>query len=285
VQGPIVPAFIETVRRASASFQDIGYCLGSEKGAGACVRCGACGDESERIGLTSQRPHHPLRGERLKERFAENATSVPVRIKCMINASQRGLGRGFIAAEIARVFMAASPLLLRLYRGFRGSLVAEHCESDWIHGEDVLTLLFQEKAASELRRLANDRDFVDRINAAVGGMGRTLAIDMETSGTFALKLCISTVWKCDPGRYCREQFLKHTLVRDDCGWMVHQFTRDSIKKHLLLAMKTRHDEKEWFMEIAPGGKFGYNEFLRSAIDLPTPRHLVRVSCEARIAGL
>jgi radical SAM superfamily enzyme YgiQ (UPF0313 family) len=282
VQGPVDEAFIGNMRRASDAFHDMGYCLGSEKGAGSCIGCGACWDETQRSRIIAPRLRRPLRGELLKERIKESNKRVAVHIKCAIGKTQRGVSRHLVAACAARAFMAADPLLLRLYRGFAGSLVFDRYESDWIHGEDVLTLWFQEKAAIILNRFCDDAGFLRRLNGMLAEKCKALSLAMEVPLMRQLSLCITTPWKCDAVQYCKEQFLKHTAMRGEDGWMTYQFTKDSLKKHLLNAMKTRLDDKKSIVEIVTGDKFRYNDFIRSVVALPTQNHLVRVFCVSKI---
>jgi radical SAM superfamily enzyme YgiQ (UPF0313 family) len=277
-------AYIGKIKQSSDAFHDMGHCLGSKGAAGRCLGCGACRDEQQRSWMIADRPRHPLTGQQLKVRLQESNKTVLVPITFRINATQRGVSRQLIAAEIARVFMAVDPFFVRHYRGFEGSLIVDRCESDWIHGDDVLTLRFQENAEVKLKELCSGNQLVADIKEALSERGEVLHIAMDVPAALLLTLRITAPWKCDPEVYFKEHALKHTALRAGDGWMKYQFTKDALKKRLLRSMKTRRDEMQSIVEIVPGEKFVYNEFIASVVDLPTERHIVRVFSEAQING-
>jgi radical SAM superfamily enzyme YgiQ (UPF0313 family) len=277
-------AFVEKIKRSSDAFHDMGYCLGSKGAASRCLGCGACRNERQRSRMIADRPQHPLTGQQLKVRFQESDKTVRVSIIFRINATQRGVSRHLIAAEIARVFMAVDSFFVRHYRGFEGSLVVDRYESDWIHGEDVITLRFQENAAKKLKELCSGNRLLAVINGALAERGEALQIAMDVPAIQLMTIRITTPWKCDPAMYCREHALKHTALRAGDGWMMYQFTKDALKKRLLHSMKMRRDGMQSTVEIVPTEKFAYNEFITSVVDLPTERHIVRVFSEAQIGG-
>jgi hypothetical protein len=283
IQLPVDDEFIKDIRRSSGAAQDRGHCLGSEKSTGSCLGCGACRDEQQRLHVTARRLPSPIRGEQLKARVLASNKTVNVVIKCRIHETQRGLPRQGIAADMARAFMDSDPVLLQLYRGYGGSMIFDQCESEWVHGEDLITLRFQEAAAVKLKELCASSSFLAGINSMLAGKAQALTIGMaDVPVKRHITLRIVTPWKCDPANYCKEHALKHTAVRSDNGWMTYQFTKDSLKKHRISSMKARQDETNFIMEIVPGERFNYNEFIRSVVDLPTDKHIVRVFCEAKI---
>ncbi len=284
VQLPVDDACMNTIKLSSEACKNIGYCLGSYDAAGRCRGCNACADEGQRSRMTAKRPRHPLKGPALKALVQKSNRTVPVFITCSIPASQRGLSRGLMAAEMARVFMAESPLLLRSYRGCDKSLVAGVCESEWIHGEDLTALRFQEDAGAKLKELCGNKKFLAKLNDALEKKVVVSAITPETPASRSLMLRIAGPWECDPARYCREYVLKHVAQRSSDGWMRYQLTKDALKKRLLQSMEARREGPEWVVEIVPGEKFVYNGFIRSVVALPTERHIARVLCEARIGN-
>jgi radical SAM superfamily enzyme YgiQ (UPF0313 family) len=281
---PLDDGFIDKVKQSSDGYKDVGYCLGSPDAAGRCLGCEACGDDKQRSRMIAPRPRNNLRGKDLKALVLKSNRSIQVAVACVIAPSQRGVLRSLFAAEMARVFMAEAPQLLRAYRGRAGSLIADRFGSEWIHGEEIFTLLFQEDAGAMLQDLCSDKQFLAKINAALSQRVTVLNISMKMPASLLLTLRIVTPWECDPAKYFALHALKHTALRAGDKGMNYQFTKDALKKRILLSMEIRQDPANSIVEIVPGEKFVYGEFIRAVVTLPSERHLVRVSCESLLNG-
>ncbi len=275
-------SFMESIRQSCDEYNDKGYCLGSERKSGACMGCNACSDDAQRSWMTAMRHPRPLKADQLKAALQLENRVVSVYVKCSIDADYRGVSRHLIAAEIARVFMAEGPLFTRLYRGYGGSLIAARFESEWIHGDELFTLNFQETALEKLMEVCGNDKFLQRINDAFSGKCSVMQVFMDLPECHHIKLHITTSWKCDPVGYLNDHALKYTFVRNNEGEMRYQFTKDALKKRMLGTMQFNRDSDESVIAITTGEKFRFEAFIRSVIALPTEKHIVRVNCSASI---
>ncbi len=219
--------------------------------------------------------------ERFRARIKENSRYIKVYLFCNISEEMRGIKCALTASIQAKIFMGSDPLLAYLYRGFGGSLIENRFGTEWIHGDDVITLMFQEAAKTKLIETIENKNFYS-INRMPEKVVQIKKISLSPINIRSMVLKIVSPWNTDPAGYLTARSLKHTAIRAGKEKMVYKLTKDAVKKKIIESVEMSLQGNEYCIRVTPGDKFRYDEFLQSAISLPSEKHRVRVKTEAQI---
>jgi radical SAM superfamily enzyme YgiQ (UPF0313 family) len=272
-------AFLKYSSEKVAQFSDEGYCLGSYENEGKCLACGACKDELMRERVVAQREKSPLSSEKFKKQIKDRSASVcTISFIVSIEGNRRGISRQVIGAAIARALMVSQPALVPLYRSFVDAQLETKHEISWISGSEVLTLQF-DSGAQQL--IVGNEKLIHLINDELRGWCRVVNI-IDPAQIAGYSFALVSTFKADPGEFCRQLQLKHTLIKRSPGNYEFSFVPQSIKKNVLTSLKTIESEGQTTILLEPGSKFDLKQFIEATFKGVDPESLVRIRINAEI---
>ena len=264
--------------------EDNGCCIGTSGMEGTCCGCNACGDGPARKRL-SARPvprQYSLRQFRNRQRAAK-AQEVALRFRVQIGPALAGVPYSMRGTALARSLMMADRRLVQGYRGFQGSSVFNRLGSDWVIGDDLLTLLWETKAAAVISDSLKDAVFLETVNTMLAGRGRLSAI--AASDEIEIKTIVFRApFRFDPSGYCERKSLKFMLRKNGPDISCYVLSKESLKKKIVNeCMAERGSDGQYTVTVIPGPKFIPEEFARTAFSLPAENEWVRIAMTANYA--
>jgi radical SAM superfamily enzyme YgiQ (UPF0313 family) len=272
-------AFLQYSSEKAAQFSDEGYCLGSYEREGKCLACGACKNEQMREQATAQREKIPLSSENFKKQLRERNTSIcTISFLVNIEDSRRGIPRQVIGAAIARAIMKSQPQLVPLYRTFVEAQFETVHGISWISGAEVITLQF---AAAAQQLIVGSEKLIDLVNEELKGWCRIINI-IDPAQIEGCSFTFVSTFKSDPGEFCRQLQLKHTLLKKSPGNYEYSFVPQSIKKKILISLKTIESNGQTTILLEPGSKFDLKLFMGATFKGVDSENQVRIGIRADI---
>ena len=270
---------------AAKAFADGGYCAGTPEREGACLGCAACGTAEAKKEIVARPAARNFTADKFRAHLrAAKLQAVPVGFRVRIGERLRGVPRKAAGIALARACMLADDRLVEAYRGFGGSLVFKAYSTNWITGDDELTLLWNGAHRELVCALANDAAFVQKVNRGLDGWG-TLAGLSGPQAPAVGAIVLRSPFQFDPSGYCKNKALKYTQVRDGAGGYRYEMSKDSLKKKILIACSTeRHPDGSSLVTLVAGPKFGPEEFAQTAFRVPSAQEWVRIEMEASLEG-
>jgi hypothetical protein len=229
----------------------------------------------------------------------ETAISFP----CVLGERYAHLPREYPALSIARALMKADPAFISLYRGFSSSCWQRERETPVpLYGRDIVSLKFRSAARACIDRLPED--FWKKVNAELATV--SIAIEKPVqhapqtrsaaaqapvlanlAGVAASALptdCIIVITSPFDinAEYLLKSGLKHVYAKTSEGLFAYQFTKDALKKGILLSLEAEKTEQGIFRVTAkPGPKFDIGDFLQNAFKKNDKTSWLRIRAEAR----
>lgn len=200
-----------------------------------------------------------------------------------VHRKAAGLPRKIVGVALARALMLAIEEVTEGYRGYRGSLIRETWDSDWIVGDDRISLAWDESNLPALEKAFADQALLARIDGEMNGYGSVIAVGRDaqaTKGTIVFR----SPYRFDPDRYCKANGLKSTLLKTDKGAYRYDFSKESLKKKIIEGMSVAQSEREWSVTVRPGPKFRAEKFVKDVFELPYQEAWVTVAVCAVFAG-
>ena len=278
----IAPAFLQKQWEAAQAFVDEGYCLGSKRAGGACRECGACKDISTRRRLTDALPAvRRYSALQLKNRIAQAAASEKILFfRVRVGPLLRGIPRALRFAALARAMMLADDRLVDAFRRSAMSKTSGAFYSDWLFGEDVLALAWDSSCVETVRSLFSAHSFIDAVNGFLEN--RELLIGVcEPSDSDIGRIVMRSPFPFDPAGYCKNLSLKFTLRRDSDGSARYEFSKETLKKKIIITCSSKETAPGWVeVTVTPGPKFEVEHFARNAFTLPSSIDWVRIEMVA-----
>lgn len=201
--------------------------------------------------------------EELKAAIAQGKKDeLLVSFPCELGARWDGLPREYPAVLIASALMKASPSLIAPYRGYASSFWQTGADSAVpLRGADIITLKFRPGAKPVLAGLK--ADFWDRVNASLAGQSISV---FAPDGTQRLDCSLTLVSPVDiDSDYLAKAALKHVYAKISDGVFAWQFTKEALKKNVILSLAVDKTQSGFFVfTLKPGEKFELLEFLQNA---------------------
>lgn len=268
-------------------FKDAGYCAGTPARDGTCIGCNSCSDaETKKWMIVRPLQSRDYRADRLKAlRQAAKAEQVPLYIRVTVGLQARGVPRAALGIAIARGCMLTGSALVEGYRGFGGSVMVDLFKSNWITGDDIVTLLWSNSDRSRIETFFNDPVFIAEVNKLTGGFG-TVAGLLPWPFAVVSTFSFASPFQFDPAPYCKDKAIRYTQRKIAENGYQYDLSKDSLKKKLFASMAASLQSPEGnclVTILGPGPKFEPEEFAKMAFNLPSEDEWVRVGISAVFA--
>jgi radical SAM superfamily enzyme YgiQ (UPF0313 family) len=270
---------------AARAFADEGYCAGTKDDEGECFGCGACGSAKAKNDIIAKPAARTFSTDvfRAHLRAAKQQTSL-LGFRMRMGERLRGVPRKAAGVALARACMLADERLVEAYRGFGGSLVFTTFATNWIVGDDELTLLWDGAHRGLVRALAKEAAFIRKVNDELAGWGFLEGCAQDAPPEIGA-IDFSSPFQFDPAVFCKNRALKYTQVRAGENGYRYEMSKESLKKKIVVACSTeRQADGSATVSVVPGPKFKPEEFAQTAFKLPTPQEWVRIVMEVRFKG-
>jgi radical SAM superfamily enzyme YgiQ (UPF0313 family) len=207
---------------------------------------------------------------------------IAISFPCDLAFRYANIPREYPALYIASALMKAEPALVALYRGYDSSFWQKERETPApLAGLDRISLKFRSGA----RALLSTRDdaFWKRVNDALKLHGIAIAKpDGGTGVDCALALRgpfdVNADWLVKGG-------LKHVYAKVADGRYAWQFTKDALKKGIIVSLAIdRREAGAFVVTVVPGPKFDLTDFLRNAFKTTDKNDWQRIRVEAIAPG-
>lgn len=272
-------AFLLHSAEKAAQCRDDGYCLGNYEREGVCKGCGSCKDESARRAITAQREKKEISPELFRKKLKEKSVN---QYRCSflvsIDSLRRGVPRQLTGVAIARALMIVHPKLIHLYRKFSEAALEGMYGSPWISGSEIITLLFDSEAKGLIE---DDVQLFSGINEELKGWCTVVKL-WNSALPIRCGLKFESVYANNLSEYCRKLQLKYTLIRKSVGVYEYAFIPQTLKKNLLLSLKTVESDGLTTIEVEPGPKFEFASFLSGAFKVAQEQERTRIKISAEI---
>jgi hypothetical protein len=278
-------AFIAAQWRRAKEFRDIGHCAGTMAHEGACIGCNACGGGEEKSALLARQVlARDYRVDQLKARLqTAKAGQVMLHFRVVAGPQARGVPRAALGIALARALMLTDGDVTEGYRGFGGSFASWMFKSNWITGDDVVTLLWDRGDVPRIEALLNGPDTFAGVNRLIGGFGRVIRL-LPSREVAAAAFAFKSPYPFDPAKYFAGKVIKYTQRKSGTGGSLYDLSKDSLKKKILSSCAAEPSPAGGSnVTVTPGPKFGPEEFARSAFLLPSENDWVRITIELNLA--
>ena len=275
--------FLRKLWEEARTFEDNGYCAGAGVKKGACLGCKACTDDQVREALLLPPKPRGYSAQRFKDRLREIASrEAPMCFKVIVGSPFRGVPSALRAAALARSMMLADIRLVQAYRRFASHKPDSGILSDWLIGDDVITLYFNDSRAALVNELARDPVFIKKVNDGLEGR-ETLIGPFGRPEAAYHSILMKSPFPFDPAGFCKSKALKFTVQRKSAETLRYVFSKDSLKKKIVLDCSSENQAGGGVVvTIEPGPKFHTEEFARSAFAIPKQTDWVEITMMARL---
>jgi hypothetical protein len=266
---------------ARASIDD-GYCAGTLEGEGECFDCGACKSAKAKNDIIAKPAARTFTADAFRAHLrAAKQRTVPIVFRLRTGERLRGVPRKAAGIALARACMLADERLAEAYLGFGGSLVFTAFATNWIIGDDEITLLWDGAHRDLVLSLANDAEFKRKVNDELVGWGSLAGLGQSPSPEVGV-IDFCSPFQFDPAVFCNARALKYTQIRDGANGYRYELSKASLKKKIVAACSAeRHADGSATVSVVPGPKFRPEEFAQTAFKLPSPQEWVRIVMEVR----
>ena len=191
-------------------------------------------------GITIKASHRPasrntLPAERLRELIAAcRSREVALPFRITVGASLAGAPAAMRGVILCRGLLRTEPKLAPGYRGYKGSLASRRFGSNWVRGEDVISLAWDRETIAGLQKLLADQAFVENVNQTMNGAVTLVGLAAPDRETAPAVLTFRSPYSFDPASYCQDRSLRFTLCKIGPSAWGYQFAKETLKKKLLL---------------------------------------------------
>lgn len=229
-------------------------------GTGKCSACGVCPDSGYRDGIIFSKQEKNYKHTDLHRKIQEKRKSIkPVKFCFSGGSAGLGLPGGFRAQALARAIMAAYEELTDFYAGYGGSFWDTSGKGAWITGDDIITLNWYGDGISLLEGIIREKEFTKKVNEHIPGEWGLLK-RAGCSGPANVRLIITSVKDIDPRNYLEASRLKYTLRKTSGSSFVYEFSRDSLKKNIILSLTKNVSDGLTALVLDAGIKFNLEKF-------------------------
>ena len=277
-------SFLVKQWKRAKEYVDAGYCAGTPSSEGECIGCNACTDTEGKATILGRRSlSREYRVDRLKAlRQTAKAEQSSFHFRVTAGQKARGAPRAALGVALARGCMLTESGFTEGYRGFGGSLTVDRFKSNWILGDDIVTLLWNDRDRSRLETLFKDPSFIDRVNRLMGGFGTVTGLSPSRSATVS-ELRFASPFQFDPAPYGKNTSIKYTQRKNSSNGYQYKLSTDSLKKKLFASMEASAPDRDGGCLVTiktPGAKFYPEEFSRMAFKVPSEDEWVRIVVSA-----
>jgi radical SAM superfamily enzyme YgiQ (UPF0313 family) len=272
--------FLERQWEAARQGHDHGYCAGTAKGVGTCRFCGACATDEIRERIAAKPEPAPFSAQefsRLMTIRRGGERRFHFRVAALKKAA--GLPRAIVGVALGRGLMRADERLIEGYRGYRGSASVTTWGSDWIIGDDGITLAWDASCQPLIREALTDCQLLAKVNDAMNGYGTVVGMVSEETVAGG-GIVFHSPFRFSLDGYCKTNGLKYTLRKTDEGAYRYDFSKESLKKKVVTGLSLVVLPDEWTVTVAPGPKFLAEKFAQSAFILSDPAAWVTIGMQA-----
>lgn len=267
---------------SARAFNDIGYCAGTLKSKGACLGCSACKGPAAIESINAQPASRTYTAEKLKDHVrATQSGAIGLHFKMTLGPFFRGIPRKMAGVALARALMLSESRATHAYRGFGSSFLQTMFSSDWLIGEDIVTLNWDGSFVNALRSLFEAHGFIANVNARLEGHG---ILHGQVTGTVLpnVKITMKSPFPFDLSGFSNSRSLRFMMRRTGTGCMQYEISRDSLKKKIITDCFSKQSP-DGGVEVTctPGVKFVPDEFAQTAFVLPQKNDWVRIEMRAQ----
>jgi hypothetical protein len=217
--------------------------------------------------------------ESIKQKIAlVKKDEILIEIPCVLGERYANLPREYPALPIARALMKTDAALIPLYRGFSSSFWQQGAETDVpLWGKDVLSLKFRSSARAYLS--SRKADFWSAVNADLAP--HSISVSPPSASAFSCTLRMESSFDIDAG-YLVQNGLKHVYAKTAEGCFAYQFTKEALKKNVMLSLEVeKRSDGVCVVTLVPGQKFDITDFLQRAFRTQDKNGWRRIGVEAR----
>jgi radical SAM superfamily enzyme YgiQ (UPF0313 family) len=245
--------------------------------------CCTCGKNSSKqcISVYPAPRNYSLTQFRARLRSAQ-ADAVPLYFRMHIEPVMAGIPHVMRGTMLACALMMTDKRLVEGYRGFRQSSTFDGPGSDWVIGDDLVTLVWNEKSAEIINHhILHDAVFREKIHAILAG--RENVIGISALDHIEIKtILFRSPFQFDPSEFCKHRSLKFTLRKNGPDIMRYELSKESLRKKIFgTCVVERHPGDHCTVSLTPGPKFMPEEFARTAFRLPAENEWVRIAMAAK----
>ena len=276
------PGFLVKQWEAARAFIDDGYCGGTRQATGVCRGCGACTDPRSQQALLARPSSRKYSAQQLKDRLAAAVKGEKtLRVKTVVGPLLRGIPRSARSLTLARAMMLADERLIDSFRRRASLDTPEESLSDWLIGDDIISLAWDGNNFDTIRTLISDPIFIKIVNENMENRQSMVGPAGPEQCGFN-RIDLRSPFPFDPAGYCTAKSLKFTVRRESATLIRYEFSKESLKKKIILACSACQAGRDIVeVMVAPGPKFNLEEFARTAFLLPESVDWVRIEMTAR----
>jgi len=201
-----------------------------------------------------------------------------------IDEQSRGIPRKYIGLALAKALMTSNESLTAYFRSYISSFwETDSSKLFWTTGDDILKLSFDKEAIPIIEKLMNDKTSIMQINKNLQPWGTLKNISIPAKPLF--KISVESQYKFNEANYFKNRGLKYTLIKQEKNIYRMEFTKDSIKKGIILHLlykTTSQDPYKIIIEILAGQKFIPEEFIKESFAYPEKTDWVKIKNIATI---
>jgi len=276
----VAAGFLVQQWEAAQAFVDEGYCAGTRLATGLCRGCNACKDTATQQPLLARPSLRKYSAQQLKDRLDKALSRErPLYFKVVVEPLLRGIPRAMRALALARAMLLTDDRLIAAFRRHAPLKPSEETNSDWLIGDDIVALMWDCGSIDMVKKLTADPGFTERVNSHLEQ--REALIGTGEPGADR-RIILRSPFPFDPARYCKNKSLKCTVRRESNISVRYEFSKESLKKKVLVDCFALQTEGGFFeVNVLPGPKFNPEEFARTAFALPGSVDWVRIEMVAR----
>lgn len=202
-----------------------------------------------------------------------------------IEPAMAGVPHAMRGTVLARALMLADRDLVYGYRGYGGSAAFDRLGSNWVIGDDLLTLIWTMKAIERLKDLIQDPAFIEKVNKELVKREELKAIQVSDAIEI-IKIIFRSPYRFDPAGYCEKKSLKFTLNKSGPDTWRYVLSKGSLKKKIFSLCTARHEAGGngcCTITVTPGPKFIPEEFARTAFRFSGENEWVRIEMMAHFS--
>ncbi|MBI5219933.1 MAG: radical SAM protein [Bacteroidia bacterium] len=230
-----------------------------------CNGCGACKDERQKKIITQSGQTRSFGFSELHQKIvAKKNNTVSINFLFETGTSVLGVPRKIAGIALARAIMMSADELAAHYCGYKNSYLDKENKGVCIYGDDILTLLWNKNGIPVLKEKTDNPEFIEKVNSILGNnWGRLHSIINEipekTIFTIQSKLDFN------PREHLKQLHLKYTLRKISIGEFNYEFTKESLKKNIILSMRySRSETGDHRVRIETGLKFSITDFIKKS---------------------
>lgn len=207
-------------------------------------------------------------------------------LHCRLGPAWSHLSRDYPVTALMRAVFQAEPGLVPGYRGYAGGFwEGKAGETVLVTGEDRLGLLFLSQAAKLARQKFQDSGWLAALNQVLADSGSDLeVIGLAPREPKQTRLQVDSPHPFNAQLYLLGQGLKHVYTKTPAGRYAFAFTKDALKKQILVNLESERTGGPGIrLHVTPGSKFSLRELLQRGLAGPGKNDWQKVTVSATMS--